>query len=303
MKESKVAVDFLTAAFSEFQQSTIKMAKDIEHRHLNTMMPHGNYLMSSSESYGPQERNLRMWDILEKALGVGPKNLSRTNQKSYLKRKLKDYEWRRMVNVLNAMKMEYESIIDDDVAGVAIFDFLFIEEKVNDTISQTFLNSVLLLFHNGEALFLRNNRAKKKIKAEWKDPVDDSELKKLNKDEDFAKVASCLHRSCHESEVFSLSGFISIGQDEDRFTNTQISNPRDFCWTCDVSVAEAYMSLCKGCLVARYCSMGCQRGDWGVHGPWCQVKKKKREEGRWQEDLERRKERARKDIEEDDNVD
>jgi hypothetical protein len=296
------AVGFLTADITEIHQSAIKMAKDIEHRHFNTMTPHGNYL-HISDSCGPQERNLYTWYMVEKVLGVGPKNLSRTNQKSYLKRKLKDHEWRRMVNVLNAMMMEYESMIDDDVAGAAIFDLLFMEVKVNNSISKTFLSSVLLLFNNGEVLFLRSNKDKKKIKAEWKDPVDDFELKEMKKEEDFAKIASSLHKSCYGAEVVSLSGYISIGQDKDRFTNNEISNPRDFCWTCDVSVAEAEKSLCKGCLVARYCSMEYQKGDWEVHGPWCEIKKKKMEERRCQEDLERMKERARRDIEEDNNVD
>ena len=33
---------------------------------------------------------------------------------------------------------------------------------------------------------MRNNRSKKKVKAEWKDPLDDSELKELEKKDDFA---------------------------------------------------------------------------------------------------------------------
>ena len=143
---------------------------------------------------------------------------------------------------------------------------------------------------------MRNNRSKKKVKAEWKDPLDDSELKELEKEDDFAQVASLLHKSCYEDKVFTMSGYISIGQDLLNFTNTQISNPREFCWTCEVSVAEAGVSLCGGCLVARYCSVECQRGDWEVHGPWCEGKREER-------DLERMKERARRDIEDDNHVD
>ena len=48
---------------------------------------------------------------------------------------------------------------------------MFMEEK-----GKRSLSSVLLLFHNGEVLFMRNNRSKKKVKAEWKNPVDDSGL-------------------------------------------------------------------------------------------------------------------------------
>ena len=58
-------------------------------------------------------------------------------------------------------------------------------------------------------------------------------------------------------------------------------------------------SLCAGCLKARYCSLGCQRSDWAVHGDWCEMKRKAREEKRGMG----MKERAMQDIEEDNNVD
>ena len=149
------------------------MEKNIENCLINSTLPHKNILMAYPDSPGPQGRNLRTWEHLWMILKGGSTRDTRTK----LKLKMKEYEWRRIMNVLNAMKMEYEHIVDDDVAGVAIFDFLFKEEK-----GRTFLNSVLLLFHNGEVLFLRNNRSKKKVcMYVWKDPMDDSELKELDK--------------------------------------------------------------------------------------------------------------------------
>ena len=44
---------------------------------------------------------------------------STRDTKSKLKLKKKEYKWRRMMNVLNPMKIDYENIVDDD------FDFLF----------------------------------------------------------------------------------------------------------------------------------------------------------------------------------
>ena len=149
----------------------MKMAKNIEHRHFNSMMPHSDFLMTFLDSPGPLSRNLFIWEHLVNFLEFGSRTDSMTKQKSYLKVKLKDSDWKRMVNVLDAMKMEYKKIIDDEFAGVAIFVFLFMEEK-----GKRSLSSVLLLFHNGEVLFMRNNRNKKKVKAEWKNPVDDSGL-------------------------------------------------------------------------------------------------------------------------------
>ena len=72
--------------------------------------------------------------------------------------------------------MLYNKTVDTpnlDLAGAAILDFLFMDDTTKDIID---LNSVLMLFHNGEFLLLRSDMRKNKVKAEWIDLLDNSKM-------------------------------------------------------------------------------------------------------------------------------
>ena len=125
-----------------------------------------------------------------------------------------------------------------------------------------------------------------------------SELQKLETLEDYVKAV-------HEyllTECSCKTLYIGVAQDDERFSRSVEDDEGSFCWMCDVKVRLVEKSLCSGCLKARYCSLGCLRADWGLHGEWCQRRKEGRE-GRRERKLEMMRERARRDIEEDTFVD
>ena len=111
-----------------------------------------------------------------------------------------------MEMVLDAMKKKYKKTVETpnfDLAGAAILDFLFVDDTTKDSIV---LDSVLMLFHNGEVLLLRSDMTKNKVKAEWKDSLDYSKMTELETEEYFVKIILYLHKAMAGEEGNTICG-------------------------------------------------------------------------------------------------
>ena len=69
---------------------------------------------------------------------------------------------------------------------------MFVDDTTKDSIV---INSVLMLFHNGEVLLLRSDMRKNKVKAKWKDSLDKSKMTELETEEDFVKIVLYLQKA------------------------------------------------------------------------------------------------------------
>ena len=145
-------------------------------------------------------------------------------------------------------------------------------------------------------LFIDTVPKKKKVESDWKESFTKNEMLEFETPQDFAKVVDSKHDAIlgvsHQS-----SAFVAFSQEDGKFSNQAEEDNSRCCWTCGVPVLRVKKSLCAGCLRARYCTEECLGKDWTVHGDWCRRRKNRREERR------KMKERAEKDIAEDNVVD
>ena len=122
--------------------------------------------------------------------------------------------------------------------------------------------------------------------------------------EEFSEIANIKHIEYIGVSCDTVSA--SIPQDDERFNKPADDGAKQYCWTCDVKIETLEKTLCSSCRKARYCSQECLRVDWGVHGEFCVRRRKKRVEKEKREEMERIirvKDRAKRDIEEESNVD
>ena len=144
----------------------------------------------------------------------------------------------------------------------------------------------LIIFHKGSTLFLET-LSKKKVRHSWEEPVGKTEMLKIMELKEteaikqefkllgFRKLRSILGRD----KIFPSSDFtFFIPQDPDVFSHFGDEKHDEYCWLCHVTVRKLKKSICAGCLVARYCTLGCQEEDWSRHRDYCMMKKARREE-------------------------
>jgi hypothetical protein len=126
----------------------------------------------------------------------------------------------------------------------------------------------------------------------------------IESEKEFAGKANMKHIE-YIGELGDTVSF-TIPQDDERFNKPAEDGAKQYCWTCDEKIETVEKTLCSGCRKARYCTQECLRIDWGVHGEFCQRRREKRVEKEKREEMEmimRMKDRARRDIEADNNVD
>jgi hypothetical protein len=142
-------------------------------------------------------------------------------------------------------------------------------------------------------------------KSDWMQSVKKSELLELDTKEEFAALAHLKHLDILGVAEYKSHKHLStcVAQDNERFSTKKEDDDSKCCWTCGVTVKCLEKSLCSGCHRARYCSMECLKGDWSVHGDWCQMRRRRREEKEVRKMRKKMIERARKDIEADNFVD
>ena len=232
--------------------------------------------LDHGDDVGPPARNVKIWDMLIKDFKECFDDCSKKIPMGVLKNIMK---------LLIMLKKEYIKLYGETSCGIAVLDFSF-----------GLVVSALILFHNGEILYLQVQK-KKQVESEWKEAVARVEIKT---EEDSSKVSRNKHVEIRGSA--EPTGYVAISQDDDKFSRSPEEEDRRFCWCCDVRVTEVEKSLCSGCLKARYCSQGCLRADWDIHGEWCDMRREKRKDREEEKDKEM-KERARKDIEKDNHVD
>merc|ERR1712025_1134861 len=144
---------------------------------------------------------------------------------------------------------------------------------------------------------------KNKVRHSWDNPVEKTDMLKirnLTQLKDFVQFAlkklesirgrdlnysnheleSIFDRDLHNSKHNIFPSYLAFlfAQDRDVFSHYGDENHSDFCWLCGVTVRKLRRATCAGCLVARYCTLGCQEKDWSRHRNYCMQKKACREE-------------------------
>ena len=192
-----------------------------------------------------------------------------------------DKENKVLKNVLDMMIKEYNSAAPDDVEIDGIAMFILGMARLTKGMAYG-----LIIFHKGSTLFLET-LSKKKMRHSWEEPVGKTEMlnimdlkeaeaiKKKLKVLGLRKLKSVLGRD----KIFPSSDFtFFIPQDPDVFSHFGDEKHDEYCWLCHVTVRKLKKSICAGCLVARYCTLGCQEEDWSRHRDYCMMKKARREE-------------------------
>ena len=191
-----------------------------------------------------------------------------------------DKEKKLLKNILDMMLKEFATVVYDEIDGIAMF-FLGIGRLTKGTAYG------LIIFHKGSTLLLET-LSKKQVRHTWEEPVEKTEMLKIMgmkltdeavKEElrllGFRKLKSILGPA---NPMFSRVTTFFIPQDPDMFSHFGDEKHNDYCWQCHVTIRKVKKSICAGCLVARYCTLGCQEEDWNRHRDYCMKKKAKREE-------------------------
>ena len=189
-----------------------------------------------------------------------------------------DKEKKLLKNILDMMLKEFATVVYDKIDGIAMF-FLSIGRLTKGTAYG------LIIFHKGSTLLLETLN-KKQVRHSWEEPLEKSEMLKI-KDiahaamEQEVKLLGFLILKTilgHDNIFFSRTTAYSIPQDPDVFSHFGDEKHKEYCWQCHVTIRKLKKSTCAGCLVARYCTLGCQEEDWSRHRDYCMKKKARREE-------------------------
>ena len=206
-------------------------------------------------------------------------------QQSLMKDNIKgtDKEKKLVKNILDQMVNEFKDIDDDDdeMDGIALIT-LRITRLTKGTAY------CLIIFHLGSTLLIET-LDKKRVRHSWEDPMEKTDLlmlKKIKENEDvellgLKKLESILGRDLPYNDhpnLFNNTYIFLIPQDPDVFSHYGDKNHSDYCWLCGVTLRKLKKTTCAGCLVARYCTLGCQEEDWYRHRDYCMKTKADREE-------------------------
>ena len=191
-----------------------------------------------------------------------------------------DKEKKSVKNIMELIWNELAKVICDEIDGIAIFYFRFTRLTKGMAYG-------LIIFHRGSTLLLET-MDKTKVRHSWENPVEETDklkIKNLTQVEDFVQVAlkkleSILGRDFHTSNSHIPPPYFTyfFPQDLDVFSHFGDENHSEFCWLCGVTIRKLKKATCAGCLVARYCTLGCQKEDWSRHRNYCMKKKASREE-------------------------
>ena len=146
----------------------------------------------------------------------------------------------------------------------------------------------LVIFHKGSTLLLET-LSKKKVKHSWEEPVGKTDMLKIR---DFKQVNDIMKQELkligwkklesilgrRDNHLFPHEFSFLISQDPDVFSHYGDEKVKEYCWLCGVTIRKVKKSTCAGCLVAKYCTLSCQEGDWNRHRDYCMKKKACREE-------------------------
>ena len=217
---------------------------------------------------GPVVRNMVIMKLIRKGL---------TDK---LEAKGTDKERKSVMNILELIWNEVANAIHDEIDGLAIFYLKFTRLTKGMAYG-------LIIFHRGSTLLVET-MGKTKARHTWENPVEETDMlkiKNLTQVKDFVQVAlkkleSILGRELHNSshQIFPHYFTFLFPQDRDVFSHYGDENHSEFCWLCGVTVRKLKKATCAGCLVARYCTLGCQKEDWSRHRNYCMKKKASREE-------------------------
>ena len=211
---------------------------------------------------GPVVRNMMIMTKITN-LTEEEKNFSSDKEKKLLK------------NIVDMMLKEFATVVSDEIDGIAMF-FLSIGRLTKGTAYG------LIIFHKGSTLLLET-LSKKQVRHSWEEPLEKSErlkIKDMAKQElrllGLMKLKTILGHDNMISSRFSTTYFIP--QDPDVFSHFGDEKHQEYCWQCHVTIRKLKKATCAGCLVARYCTLGCQEKDRSRHRDYCMKKKARREE-------------------------
>ena len=182
-------------------------------------------------------------------------------------------------NILDMMLKEFIDEVEDEMDGIAMF--ILSITRLTKGVAYG-----LVIFHKGDTLFLET-LSKKKVRHSWEEPVKMTEMLKilaLKQDEAMKQELRLLGIKKLESilgrvKIISPLGYaVFIPQNSDVFSHLGDEKHDEYCWLCHVTIRKLKKSTCAGCLVARYCTLGCQENDWSRHRDYCMKKKARREE-------------------------
>ena len=243
------------------------------------MLIHAN--MFSNLSTNHEDLMLFAKEDTEDVTGGGPEVRNRMimKNKSLPKRIQEgtDKEKKSVWNILDLMANEFLHEVDGESDGIAIF----VLKITRMTIGMAY---GLIIFHKGSTLLLET-LSKTKVKHTWQTPVQRTDMLKirnLTQDEDIRqlglkKLGSILGRDLLSNDDPHTFTFV-FPQNRDVFSHFGDENHKEYCWFCHVTVRKLKKCICAGCLVARYCTLGCQEKDWNRHRDYCMMKKARREE-------------------------
>ena len=126
------------------------------------------------------------------------------------------------------------------------------------------------------------------MKHSWEEPVGKTDMLKIR---DFKQVNDIMKQELkligwkklesilgrRDNHLFPHEFTFLIPQDPDVFSHYGDKNIKEYCWLCGVTIRKVKNSTCAGCLVAKYCTLSCQEGDWSRHRDYCMKKKASRE--------------------------
>ena len=187
-----------------------------------------------------------------------------------------DKEKKSVMNILELIWNELAKAINNEVDGIAIFHLRFTR------LSKGMAHG-LIIFHRGSTLLLET-LDKNKVRHTWENPVDKTDMlniRNLTQVQDIVQVSlkkleSIVGRDLPSSRRNTIA--FPFPQDSDAFSHYGDENHSGYCWLCGVTVRKLKKATCAGCLVARYCTLGCQEEDWSRHRNYCMKKKASREE-------------------------
>ena len=164
------------------------------------------------------------------------------------------------MDILELILKELSNAIYDEIDGIAIFYLRFTRLTKGMAYG-------LIIFHRGSTMLLETIN-KSKVKHAWENPVEETEMLKIRNQtqrEDLEQVAlkkleRILGRELHNHDhyIFPHNFTFLFDQDRDVFSHYEDENHSEFCWLCGVTIRKLKKATCAGCLVARYCTLGCQ---------------------------------------------
>ena len=201
-----------------------------------------------------------------------------------------DKEKKLLKIILDTMLKEFNTEVDEEIDGIAMI--IFSISKLTKGTAHC-----LIIFHKGRTLLLETF-GKKQVRHSWEEPVGKTEmLKIMDMKQTLPTVVQDL-RLLGSRKLKSIRGPAAanpsisnnttnktllyftffIPQDADVFSHFGDEKHNEYCWQCHVTIKKVKKSTCAGCLVARYCTLGCQEEDWSRHRDYCLKKKARREE-------------------------